>query len=66
MDRGRPTGGYWIKPMWEKKAGRDLGFVLAGPKGAAWADWFKPDKVPEDYELHRFDDYGWKPDAPET
>lgn len=54
---GRPLGGYWIKPLWEKRAAKQLGYVLAGPKGAAWATWFKPDAVPVGYELHSFDTF---------
>lgn len=26
-----------------------LGYVEAGPRGAAWADFFKPDNIPEGY-----------------
>lgn len=26
-----------------------LGYVEAGPRGAAWADFFKPDQIPKGY-----------------
>jgi len=48
---GRVIGGYWIKPNWERRAAKELGYVLAGPKGAAWAVWCFPNRLPPDYEI---------------
>ncbi len=43
--------GNWVKSRAEINAAEKLGMVLAGPKGAAWSLYFKPEKVPADYEV---------------
>lgn len=50
-DRRLPT--HWIPARWEHRIAKRLGFVQAGPKGAAWSHWYAPENVPTDYELVR-------------
>ena len=42
---------FWRNPSWAYRAAKRLGLVLAGPRGAAWAEWFPKDKVPQDYNV---------------
>ena len=41
----------WRLAKYMREAAEELGLVEAGPKGAAWANFFKPDEVPEGYEV---------------
>ena len=41
----------WIPAAWERRAAQRLGLVRVGPKGAAWAHWSPPDRIPEGYEM---------------
>ena len=41
--------GDWMPADWQWRAAERLGWVRAGPKGAAWAEFFPPDKVPPGY-----------------
>src|SRR5882672_2405926 len=45
-ERRLPT--HWLPAAWEYRAAKRLGFVQAGPKGAAWSHWYAPDAVPVD------------------
>lgn len=40
----------WLSADWERRAARRLGFVRAGPKGAAWGRWCLHHRIPEGYE----------------
>lgn len=42
---------FWRNPGWVYRAAKRIGLVLAGPEGAAWAEWFKPNNVPKDYKV---------------
>lgn len=42
----------WIPARWQLRVAKKLGYVRAGPKGASWATFFKPDQVPPDYCVH--------------
>lgn len=39
----------WIPADWQFRAAERIGLVRAGPNGAAWAEFFSPDKVPAGY-----------------
>ena len=54
--RDRRLPSHWIPARWEYRAAKKIGFVRAGPKGAAWAHWFAPSAVPAGYEV--FDEPG--------
>jgi hypothetical protein len=40
----------WLPSKADRRAAKVLGFAEAGPKGAAWSNWFKKSKpLPKDY-----------------
>jgi 5-methylcytosine-specific restriction endonuclease McrA len=48
-ERRLPT--HWHPAKWEYRAAKKLGFVRAGPSGAAWTHWFAPNSLPTGYEM---------------
>lgn len=40
---------HWLPAAWEARAAKKLGYVRAGPPGAAWAHWYAPNDIPDAY-----------------
>lgn len=43
----------WQKARWEYRAAERLGYLMAGPSGASWSRWVKPDQIPPGWEERR-------------
>lgn len=49
--RERRIPSHWHSAAWTYRAAKKLGFVQAGPHGAAWVQWFARDSLPAGYEV---------------
>ena len=50
VQHGRVSGGEWLPSRASRRAAKRLAWRRAGPKGAAWAQWFSMSKpLPPDY-----------------
>ncbi|KKN04966.1 hypothetical protein LCGC14_1092000 [marine sediment metagenome] len=52
VKRGHP-GCAWIPANSMFRAAKQLGFVRAGPEHAAWAEFYKPEKIPKGYTVRQ-------------
>lgn len=48
MAQRRPSDA-WIPARWMRRVARKLGYVRAGPPGAAWGQWTLPNDIPAGY-----------------
>ena len=51
--RGYVCNCHWIKPDWERRAAKSLGYVECQVKGAAWTVWYPGNAIPPGYQVVR-------------